>query len=372
MEKLLIFSLVLISTTVFGASDSQTPDSIHLWLAQTTQSLDNIHNKYTTQALAVQQKLSALSNQNNSKEMLIEEIILQNQLNQIFQAYQYDLTVKRYQKGIDLIRILHEKILGLDHHFSSMKTFQDILTLVNPNTYPGFEDTKEIITSQLKKNQAIRLPALLESNPFVSASYMIMGLMIGDKDKNAKEADLDAISCILDFTLQMQHELNTIFYETEYLRTSNTALLEECYTLFEDYTTPINYLTPLKRCREVDDWDQLYHELSKTMQSMEKLQNENNQMALFKIQADLEFAVDRLLSFIDSYNRFIQMGERYYQKFELIASNYSNAPDCMDQIPIQFKALQQDIHYSIDKFDEAYNITELKGSQLKGLLYGFE
>ena len=42
------------------------------------------------------------------------------------------------------------------------------------------------------------------------------------------------------------------------------------------------------------------------------------------------------------------------------------------QLPRQFSTLKQDIKYSIQKFNEAYNIAELNGSKLKDLLYGIE
>ncbi|MCB0644516.1 MAG: hypothetical protein KDC44_22885, partial [Phaeodactylibacter sp.] len=85
----------------------------------------------------------------------------------------------------------------------------------------------------------------------------------------------------------------------------------------------------------------------------------------------LEFAVDRLLSFINQYNAFISNGEKYYQKFLIIVSNYPNEEVCNGKLPENFKDLKTDIEYSINKFNEAYDIAALKGSKLKDLLYGY-
>ena len=77
-----------------------------------------------------------------------------------------------------------------------------------------------------------------------------------------------------------------------------------------------------------------------------------------------------LLDFLEKYNNFIGQGEKYYQKFEVIVSNYQNETACAGQLPQQYATLKQDIKFSIEKFREAYNIAELTGSKLKDLLYG--
>ena len=52
-------------------------------------------------------------------------------------------------------------------------------------------------------------------------------------------------------------------------------------------------------------------------------------------------------------------------------SSYQNEITCAGQLPPQFPTLKQEIANSIAKFNEAYNIAELKGSKLKDLLYGY-
>ena len=78
-----------------------------------------------------------------------------------------------------------------------------------------------------------------------------------------------------------------------------------------------------------------------------------------------------MIEFINKYNNFIGQGKKYYYKFEVILGNYANEEVCTDDLPDKFQALKSDIKLSINKFDEAYNIAELRGSKLKDLLYGY-
>jgi len=91
---------------------------------------------------------------------------------------------------------------------------------------------------------------------------------------------------------------------------------------------------------------------------------------VYKKQVNLEFAVDRLLDYINKYSTFVAQGEKYYQKFKSIIDNYENKVSCADKLPRQFEDLKKDIDISIEKFNNSYNLTELKGSKLKDLLYG--
>jgi hypothetical protein len=97
-----------------------------------------------------------------------------------------------------------------------------------------------------------------------------------------------------------------------------------------------------------------------------------NDKSVYKKQVNLEFSVDRLLDYINKYSTFVTSGEKYYQKFKGIVSSYENQVKCADKLPRQFADLQKDIDISIEKFNNSYNITELKGSKWKDLIYGNE
>ena len=324
--------------------------------------LKNANLKLADESLAILDYVKTL----NKKVELIEKIKYEEEVLGV------ELTKLRYKKGLEIIRLLYEKVLGLDHHFSSLQTYQNITSLSNPNAYPEYQNSKTVLEKQLKKENSLQLPLLLETNPYLSPAFSLITSVLGTGNKMQRENELDNISCILDFTARMNSELATIYYETEYLRESNVTLKEECVDLFEEYVEVVRYHTPLDVCRREDDWDKVYEALDTYITDLEtEIAEDPHSSKAIKLQVELEFAVDRLINFINKYNAFIEQGAKYYQKFEVIISNYPNEEECKTKLPIEFDALKRDINYSIDRFNEAYDISALRGSKLKDLLYGF-
>ena len=55
---------------------------------------------------------------------------------------------------------------------------------------------------------------------------------------------------------------------------------------------------------------------------------------------NLEFPIDRLIQFITQYNNFINEGEKFYQKFEIILNSYENEKQCETKLPLEYKKLK--------------------------------
>ena len=288
------------------------------------------------------------------------------------QEMQFALTRVRYKKGLELIKMIYEKVLALDHHFAAMQTYQNISVLSNPNSYPDFQAAKALLEKKGNKtSQSIQLPALLQTNPYVAVAGTLISLFTIPLDNKEKEAELNKISCILDFTVRMSADLNTINHESGFLKDMTNTLKDESLRLFDDYVQALNYNTPLDRCRKADDWDKILELLDQYVEEMETvLKKTPSDKSVYKKQVNLEFAVDRLLDYINKYSAFVAQGEKYYQKFKSIVDNYENQVICADKLPRQFEDLKKDIEISIEKFNNSYNLTELKGSKLKDLLYG--
>lgn len=304
---------------------------------------------------------------------MLQKAALQDKQRLLNENYQVILAVTRYRKGLDLIKLLYEKILGLDHHFSALQTQQNVLLLSNPNTFPEFQEYRSAVEERLKRKNALKLPGVMEGNPFLSAAFSLIASVVGDGQPAQKTKELERMSCILDFTLRMSNDLHLIYYETAFLKDLNQTLKKDCIALFGDYTKPIGYYTPLDLCRKSDDWENVNQSLTKFGARMENLSTTNSEKAkqdLSRAHADLSFPVDRLLDFINQYAQFVSQGEKYYQKFQVIVNNYANETLCTGQLPPQFADLKRDIALSIEKFNESYYISELKGSKLKDLLYG--
>ncbi len=370
---------------VAGTCDGTVADStINRFVLNWRHDIQSIAQQYEQQIYALNVQLRAteavLEHATNSRTLkkkhfqaLLQKMRLLEKGKQLNENYQLSLTETRFRKGLELIKLLYEKILGLDHHFTSMQTYQQVMLLSNPNTFPDFQQTKRLMESRLRKKSALKLPGLLDTNPFLSAAFSLVASVVGEGAPAEKEKDLEQIACILDFTVRMGNDLNLIYYETEYLRESNSSLTADCMLLFSDYVKPLGYQIPLDVCRKSDDWETVYGALESFSQKLELLKtktDEPSRREAYKYQTDLEFSVDRLLDFINKYAGFIAQGEKYYQKFQIIAGSYANEEICGARLPSQFNDLKTEITRSIEKFNESYNIAELKGSKLKDLLYG--
>ena len=191
-----------------------------------------------------------------------------------------------------------------------------------------------MIKNRLGKKNSIQLPSMLETNPYISMTYSLVATFFGNGEKKKRESDLDKIACILDFTVRMNADLNTIYYETEFLKEHNRSLKAECIELFKDYSKVVNYHTTLPECRKEDDWEQLEELLESYMVQLETdLKDPNRTRNVYKMQVDLEFSIDRLLQFMEKYNAFISQGEKYYQKFCLLYTSPSPRDATLSRMP---------------------------------------
>ncbi len=311
-------------------------------------------------------------NARRTQKVLLEKLRLMEQLDLL--ESQSDMTQLkiRYRKGIDLIRVIYEKILGLDHHFTGLHTYQYIGSLSNPHTYPEFAKAKETIEQNQNRRYAMRLPALLDSNPLVSGTFTLVSMLLGENGQKAKEEEVDKIACILDFTVRMNGELNTIRNETEFLKNANQQLKEDCQRLFAEYAKAAGYFVPLEECRKNDDWETLLAKLEEKMDAIENglVGEDGPVISLSRELVNIEFATQRVAEFIGGYSSFIGQGQQYYQKFDGIMSAYQHEQTCRSQLPRSFDDLKQDINSTIDKFQNTYALPEIQGSRLKDLMYG--
>ncbi len=302
--------------------------------------------------------------------LLLAKNRLQNNLKKTIALESANIQKIRYLKGLSIIKILYEKTLSLDHHFASVATFNEINKMANPNNYQEFSQVQSIIKNKTDKKKTFNLGNILGQNIYTSAINTFLNLFNSNANQQEKETELKKIECILDFTLRMNTDLNTIFFETAYLQKSNHKIMEDLQRLFKDYTKPIKYHTPLKECRENDDWDIVKENLNTFLEKLEQAVNDGNEAKILKMQIDLNFPIDRIVQFINQYNDFINQGTGFYQKFKIILNSYENEQQCSANLPAPYKKLKSDIDIAIEKFNTAYKPVEINGSKLKELLYG--
>ncbi|MCC6411233.1 MAG: hypothetical protein IT270_06220 [Saprospiraceae bacterium] len=327
--------------------------------------LTELHTK-----LATTQKRAA----SKTVRLLLEERALEDSLKRMNDAFALKVVRMRYRKSLEIVKMLYEKILSMDHHFSSMLVQQELSNLSNPHHYPEFEEAREQIEQKVKHKYGFVLPNLLSGNPFLSASFSIIGMMVAGGDAKSKQERTDKMACVLDFTVRMYTDLNTIHFETGFLREANLALKRDCETLFADCAKQVGYHVPLEQCRNGDDWEKLYASLDslveQTQQGTGKLNSAVELQKIARVENNLQFAVDRVVQFISRYSNFVNAGNGYYKKFDHITSSYAAEQECRDVLPDPFLELRADIKQMLEKFDSAYRMPEMQGSKLKDLLYG--
>jgi hypothetical protein len=299
-------------------------------------------------------------------DLLITKDVYENRVRRLEDGLESDITKLRYIKGMEIVKILYDKVLGLDHHFASVRTFSEINKISNPNNYAAFGKMKDVIKSNRDK-KSFDLSSLLGQNIVASVIQTFSGLLNSGLSREDKERELAQVECILDFTLRMHNDLNLIFFETSYLQASNDEIKRDIEAMFRDYTKPIGYLASLQDCRANDDWDNLKDKLNKYLTEMTSGPDKKNG---HKMQVNLEFSIDKLLQFIAKYNNFIDDGVKFYQKFRTILNSYENEKQCESKLPVEYKKLKDDIEIAIQKFNIAYKPVEINGSKMKEILYG--
>lgn len=369
--KHLLPCILLFSYCSFG-NISDTKDPNQTWKEMLIE-MANIHKQYRIKSTAINDKILLINKKiaiENSIEQKLNLLIRKDMLKDSLAIFKLenesDISKIRYLKGLQIIRILYDKTLSLDHHFSSVRTFSEINKMANPNQYPEFDKLKELVSAKKDKKLGFDLTAILGTNTLISVINTFSNLLVANLSKEEKEKELSNIECILDFTLRMQNDLNTIYFETSFLQKSNEKIKDDIEILFKEYTKPIGYTNTLDNCRANDDWDSLTLKMNDYLSKQKTFQGP----MLQKMIINMEFPVDRLIQFIGQYNNFIDLGGKFYEKFKIILNSYENEKQCETKLPLEYKKLKSDIDIAIEKFNKAYKPVEINGSKMKELLYG--
>jgi len=297
---------------------------------------------------------------------LMRKEVLRTQLEEVEFNEEFEICKIRYVKGLQVVKILYEKVLSLDHHFASARTFSEINKLSNPNSFQEFSNIRDLLEDHKKKGNNITLPSILDGNVFASFAEVLINISGSDLSEKEKTESLEEVECILDFTLRMYNDLHIIYFETSYLQASNEDIKRNIETLFKEYTKSIAYKGQLSECRLTDDWEGVEEHLDIYIE--EAL--EEGVMVKSELLVNLKFPIDRLVQFINQYNSFIDDGKKYYQKFDIILESYENEDMCQESLPIEFSRLRSDMDIAIEKFAIAYKPVEINGSRMKEILYG--
>ena len=329
-------------------------------------------SNYEKKRYTVNQQLQQTTSLEHKVQLLLEKDAINETLRKLKDQYLSDIAKIRYLKGLQIIKILYEKTLALDHHFATVSTLNEINKIANPNNYDDFKNIKELLETDRDKKSGFNLSALLGSNIYTSIIHSFVSLFTNNQaSKIEKESSMKQVECILDFTLRMHSDLNTIYFETVFLQKNNESIMLELEQLFKEYTKPINYNTSIKECRENDNWSTIREDLNLYLEVLNtSIAAGKEPSKIRNLQINLQFPIDRLLQFITQYNAFIDQGSKFYEKFGIMLNSYENEQQCAEKIPAAYITMKQNIALSIEKFNTAYKPIEVNGSKLKQLLYG--
>ena len=365
-----ILFFVFVNSNAFANSDPKNPNAV---IAEMILEIETITHKFEGLIDSKQQELNQINTDlkiavstEQKVDLLLEKDRVTSEIRNLLKETYGEISKIRYLKGLQIIKILYEKILSLDHHFASVRTLNEINKISNPNQYPEFTKMKETMVAKRDKKAAFDLTAVLGTNPIVSVVQTFTNMISSSLSKDEKDKELANVDCILDFTLRMQNDLNTIYFETAFLQKSNDKMKEDIELLFKDYTKPIGYVETLEKCRTTDNWETVTQNMEDYLTKM-KVATGTSQ---HKMQINIEFPIDRLLQFITQYNNFIDQGGKFYEKFKIILNSYENEKQCDSKLPIEYKKLKSDIDVAIQKFNVAYRPVEVNGTKMKEILYG--
>ena len=101
-------------------------------------------------------------------DLLVKKDLVKTEIEELLEQSSGEISKIRYLKGLQIIKILYEKVLGLDHHFASVRTLNEINKISNPNQYPEYEKLKELLASKKDKKTGFDLTSVLGTNTIVS------------------------------------------------------------------------------------------------------------------------------------------------------------------------------------------------------------
>lgn len=365
-----IYLLLFTKTMAFSHTTETNPNVIMEELISEIKAITSKYEKVlddkTVQINKIDAALAIAISTEQKVDLLVEKDLIKREIAVLQTEVTSEISKIRYLKGLQIIKILYEKVLSLDHHFASVRTLNEINKMSNPNQYPEYEKLKELVSAKKDKKTGFDITSVLGTNTIVSLVQTFTSMTNSSMSKDEKEKELGNVACILDFTLRMQNDLNTIYFETAFLQKSNAKIKEDIETLFKDYTKPIGYTSTLENCRSNDDWENVTLKMEEYLTKLKTTTGTTQ----YKMQVNLEFPIDRLLQFIIQYNNFIDQGGKFYEKFKIILNSYENEKQCESKLPLEYKKLKSDIDVAIDKFNIAYKPVEVNGTKMKEILYG--
>ena len=228
IKYIVVLFLLVLKANAFAKVEDSNPNEV---VAELINEIKAVNYRYELLVDIKQEELSEINKSllvaystEQKVDLLVKKDLIKTEIKELLDQSSVEISKIRYLKGLQIIKILYEKVLGLDHHFASVRTLNEINKISNPNQYPEYEKLKELLASKKDKKTGFDLTSVLGTNTIVSVVQTFSNMFSSSLTKEEKEKELANVDCILDFTLRMQNDLNTIYFETAFLQTSNDKI----------------------------------------------------------------------------------------------------------------------------------------------------
>jgi len=136
--------MLFVKAPAFSRVTNDNPNQL---VAQLILEIHNVAVKYDALIEAKQCELDKINralavaySTEQKVDLLVEKDRIKTEIIELKTEGAGEISKIRYLKGLQIIKILYEKVLGLDHHFASVRTLNEINKISNPNQYPEYEN----------------------------------------------------------------------------------------------------------------------------------------------------------------------------------------------------------------------------------------
>ena len=159
MLVLLIYSPFLVATpnTFVHPEDplEKCLKSLELEIRAVEKRYNIILYRFDKQLFRVKDDLYKKNSDRNTTQLLVKYLQISDSVDTIRKIRNADINKVRYIKGLEIIKILYEKTLALDHHFTTVSTLHDLQKISNPNNYQEFTLAKSAFLNNKDKKRGI-------------------------------------------------------------------------------------------------------------------------------------------------------------------------------------------------------------------------
>lgn len=155
LKILLILSLLFVSQISLAGEEEDNPNAV---VAELIKQIKFVNHKYELliddkeyQLKLVNSALKDAVSTQQKVDLLVEKDFLKTEIKELQREVSGEVSKIRYLKGLQIIKILYEKVLSLDHHFASVRTLNEINKISNPNQYPEYEKLKDLVSAKKDK-----------------------------------------------------------------------------------------------------------------------------------------------------------------------------------------------------------------------------